>query len=164
MLLCRSDNELNADNPAAWFDPVLRGDLQYLVWQLESGQDETPHYQGYAYFGKAQTFAGVRDLGPRGHWEPRKGTHEQARTYCTKEASRVEGPWELGSPPAQGYYCHSSEQPRSFYFFVGGARYYLRWDSEEDAFFAYSVTSHGTWFINHLGLPLPYISRWGHSV
>lgn len=36
------------------------------------------------------------------HLERRRGTHRQALAYCTKEESRVEGPWQHGEEPAQG--------------------------------------------------------------
>ena len=32
----------------------------------------------------------------RSHWEPVYGSNLQAKAYCTKEATRVSGPWEYG--------------------------------------------------------------------
>jgi len=40
--------------------------------------------------------AALKKLCYAAHWEPRFGTHEQARAYCMKEESRIQGPWELG--------------------------------------------------------------------
>lgn len=36
------------------------------------------------------------------HLEKRMGNHEQAKNYCSKLDTRVEGPWEFGSEPNQG--------------------------------------------------------------
>jgi len=36
------------------------------------------------------------------HWEVRKGSHKQAKAYCMKAETRVEGPFELGVEPCQG--------------------------------------------------------------
>ncbi len=86
-------------------DIVLR--LAHLkanaVFQLESGEGEnTPHLQGVVKFGSARTFTSVRrclsvDL-PGAHWE-RCRSWKRAVEYCTKEATRIDGPWTVGSVP-----------------------------------------------------------------
>ena len=38
-----------------------------------------------------------RDICKETHWEATKGTLEQNIAYCTKESTRVDGPWEFGT-------------------------------------------------------------------
>lgn len=75
----------------AWFES---GKIDYLVCQVE----KVGHYhiQGYIQGRKDLRLSQLQKLNKRAHWEVRHGTHDQARDYCTKEASRVAGPWELG--------------------------------------------------------------------
>lgn len=47
-------------------------------------------------------FNAVRSLLDNAHLETRRGTHEQAKIYCTKEESRVLGPFDFGDAPAPG--------------------------------------------------------------
>lgn len=79
--------------------------LQYLVFQLEEGLNGTRHVQGYIEFSTQLRFAAVKRLiSPRIHLEMRRGSREQARRYCMKEESRLEGPFEFGTwiPGGQG--------------------------------------------------------------
>lgn len=84
--------------------PLPLGKAQYLVQQLERGTDAGDqgylHIQGYAYFKSQVSFNTVRKLWT--HVEMRRGTHAQAKAYCMKEDSRVEGPAEAGEEPHQG--------------------------------------------------------------
>jgi len=68
-----------------------------VVYQLEKGANGTPHYQGYIRSNKVLTPKGVRALCPRAHWENRRGTHEEAYSYCTKLETRISPP--LGNMP-----------------------------------------------------------------
>lgn len=72
--------------------------LQYYAYQLEQGEGGTLHYQCFIAFNRTRTFRQVRLLCPRGHWEVRSGnsTNQQAIDYCTKEDTRVSGPWFYG--------------------------------------------------------------------
>jgi len=54
------------------------------------------------HFKSVQRLTAVKKLLPRAHWEMRRGTHEQAKEYCMKPESRIEGPWTQGKEPAQG--------------------------------------------------------------
>ncbi len=81
--------------------------IKYIVYQLEScPKTGTPHYQGYVMFNHAIRQAAVKlRLGTdRVYVNPQlaEATCQQNIVYCTKEKSRIEGPWHFGSPPAQG--------------------------------------------------------------
>lgn len=67
--------------------------VRVAVWQLEQGEQGTPHLQGYVVFKKPCRLAGVSKIIPRAHWEPAKGNNEQCVAYCTKEETRQDGPW-----------------------------------------------------------------------
>jgi len=76
---------------------------RYLVFQHERcAETGRLHWQGYCLFDAPKRFGGVKGLLPEAHWEPRRGTHEEARAYCTKDLTRVDGPYERGDPPKPG--------------------------------------------------------------
>lgn len=83
------NNPTPEDCPDKW-------DCKYVVWQLEKGKEETPHYQGYVEFKDVKRLAAVKKINGRAHWENRKGPQEKAIEYCRKEEGRLDGPWESG--------------------------------------------------------------------
>ena len=90
------NNPSSNDLPRAW------PGVKWCCWQLEAGENGTPHLQGYVVLEKKKRLGGIKKLDGTAHWEVRKGTHEQAKAYCTKELTRVEGPWEFGEEPRPG--------------------------------------------------------------
>ncbi len=106
------------NNPADW-KPELSSHVTYLVWQLEKGASGTLHFQGtfrrtYS-LGSTYTLSGYLELDkkkgltflktafhPTAHYEGRRGTQAQAVRYCRKADTRQDGPWEEGTPMAQG--------------------------------------------------------------
>ena len=76
--------------------------VRYAIFQLETGENGTPHYQGYVEYTSTQRYAYFHNNIQRCHLEKRRGSREQARDYCRKEESRVEGPWEVGQWRAGG--------------------------------------------------------------
>lgn len=82
-------------------EPVLQGisKLRYCIYQLEMGESGTLHFQGYAEFTSPVRFSVFNDAGQlaHAHFEPRRGTREQARDYCRKLDTQLAGPWEYGS-------------------------------------------------------------------
>jgi len=74
-------------------------DCKYCIWQEEMGESGTPHLQGYVVFNGPKSLSSLKAVFPTAHWEIRAGTHEQARDYCSKETSRVSGPWVVGEEP-----------------------------------------------------------------
>lgn len=78
-------------------------DLRWVIWQLEQGENGTYHFQGHAQFSATKRLAAVKRWLPRAHWEPRRGTAEQANAYASKQDTRIAGPWQWGTPsPGQG--------------------------------------------------------------
>ncbi len=80
---------------------------RYAIFQLEIGENGTPHLQGYVvYHNPVVASALSKYIGGNPHIEVRRGTHSQAKAYCSKEDTRVEGPWTYGSdegiPESQG--------------------------------------------------------------
>jgi hypothetical protein len=79
--------------------PILESHqiVRYCVWQLERGETrQTLHIQGYVELTRPQRRSAISRLFPTAWIEPRRGSKDQAREYCRKEDSRIEGPWEYG--------------------------------------------------------------------
>lgn len=101
--MSRSRNWLfTENNPEGLLDPEDWPGLKFCVYQLEVGEQGTEHFQGYCEFENPVRLATLQDCIPGAHWEVRRGTAQQAREYCMKEDTRVEGPFEWGTPSAQG--------------------------------------------------------------
>lgn len=86
------------NNPTHTPDEIIElftGHVDYLVFQLEVGENGTPHYQGYMELTTRKRLSTVRRI-LQAHYSIRRGTRRQAREYCMKEDTRTEGPWEHG--------------------------------------------------------------------
>lgn len=89
-----------ANIPEGDYDILEAGfKADYLVWQYE--MEGHLHIQGYVYFNDAKTMASVKKrifkwCGVQAHLEKARGTPAENKTYCTKEETRVHGPWEQG--------------------------------------------------------------------
>lgn len=79
--------------PEQWTESV-----KYCIWQLERGEQGTPHLQGYLQLKQRQRLSYLKKLDSHAHWEVRRGTHQEAVEYCSKEDTRQEGPWTYGTP------------------------------------------------------------------
>lgn len=60
------------------------GDFKYIVLGYEIGESGTPHIQGYVDFTNARTLGGIRRINQCIHWEPRRGSWDDASNYCMK--------------------------------------------------------------------------------
>jgi len=60
--------------------------LTYLCFGYETSASGTPHLQGYAIFPRVKRPSEAKAvLGQRAHVEPKRGSPEQASTYCKKD-------------------------------------------------------------------------------
>lgn len=88
------------NNPETLLDPSIWPlFVAYVCYQLEVGENGTPHFQGYLQLKQTRSFVQLK-LWPgleTAHFEVQRGTNDQARDYCRKESSRMEGPWEYGT-------------------------------------------------------------------
>lgn len=89
------------NNPSDDEEPNSWPYIEYAVWQKEKGEQGTEHLQGYLCLDRLQRITGMKKIHKTAHWEPRMGTHAQAKQYCTKEDTRVAGPWEIGDEPVE---------------------------------------------------------------
>lgn len=88
---CYTDN-----NPDTLFDWSDIPDCRYAIYQEEVGENGNYHHQGYVEFNRPKRLAALKKILAGAHWEPRRGTRESAREYCSKSASQVGGPYEYG--------------------------------------------------------------------
>lgn len=64
----------------------IKDQVRYLVYGYETGAAGTHHLQGYiAFHGPLTMDAAKEHVGARAHLEQKRGTHEQASSYCKKE-------------------------------------------------------------------------------
>lgn len=88
------------NNPPPGFELSIDDDVDYLVYQIERGS--TTHVQGYLRFKSRKRFTTALNwLHGKGmdgvHIEAAKGTEEDNKNYCTKNDTRIEGPFEFGN-------------------------------------------------------------------
>lgn len=101
----------------SFFSNFQLGDyFVYLIYQEEKGDEGTIHFQGYVECREKRALNWLQiHLNNRAHYEPRKGTQEEAIAYCKKEETRVEGgqSGEFGQPKPQGRPAGTSEERRA---------------------------------------------------
>lgn len=78
--------------------------VRYIIGQIEQCPTTNKlHVQAYIHFHGARSMSAVKkDLGNEVHLEIRRGTTKEAIKYCSKEETRVWGPFEHGDKPHQG--------------------------------------------------------------
>lgn len=75
------------------------GAVRYIVFQKERASTGQAHFQGYVETYETYRLIGIRRVvSGHAHFEPRRGTQGEAIAYCKKEETRIEGPWEFGTP------------------------------------------------------------------
>lgn len=73
--------------------------IHYLIFQTEL--KSTLHHQGYISLKTKKTMETTKMyISDRAHLEKAKGTPHQNRVYCTKDDTRIDGPFEYGTIPA----------------------------------------------------------------
>jgi len=75
-----------SDPPTQFLEGLEQLDCKYWVYGEEVGESGTPHFQGYLELPGQRTYASIKSkLGDTIHLEPRRGTAQQAATYCKKD-------------------------------------------------------------------------------
>ena len=83
----------NADCAFEYFQSLEN--FKYVIFSVERGKDEqTEHIQGFIIFNCSRRFRTVRKEFLFHHIEKAKGTNFQARSYCLKSDTHIDGPYE----------------------------------------------------------------------
>ncbi|MDR0850779.1 MAG: hypothetical protein LBN07_04905 [Christensenellaceae bacterium] len=73
--------------------------LEHFKWsafQLEQGENETPHIQAGIIFEAGKRFYTMKKYFPTAHIEQARGSNTDIRAYCTKKEGRLLEPIEIG--------------------------------------------------------------------
>lgn len=86
------------NNPELPFTLSNEDKIKICVYQLEKGQNGTPHIQGYIELKSPTRISGLKRMSflSRAHLEVRKGSRLQALQYVTKQDTRLEEPHSFG--------------------------------------------------------------------
>lgn len=77
--------------------------FKYCMFQREKGHEKgTEHIQMFLVFTIGKRFSTIKDYFPTAHIEKAQGNSVQCRDYCSKEDTRISGPYELGEFSQQG--------------------------------------------------------------
>lgn len=87
--------------------PVFKkGYMKYMVYQLEKGENGTPHYQMYLQTFKRHSYDELRKILDQSKASPQeqRKSADACRKYCMKKETRIEDPIEYGkfSPTVRG--------------------------------------------------------------
>jgi len=86
------------DEPVNWLVPHCK----WAVWQKEKGESGTPHFQMAFGLRAKSRLSALKKLHARAHFEPMKGTPQQAADYCCKTEGRLGEPCKHGTVPGSG--------------------------------------------------------------
>lgn len=92
------------NNPSGWDTSDLENLIavaQYVIKGNETGEEGTPHWQGYCYFKEKKSFNQLRRWLPRAHIEKQRGTAAQAIEYCKKDNDFTEWGTQPTGPAGQ---------------------------------------------------------------
>lgn len=64
--------------------------VRYGIYGREIGASGTPHLQGFVVFRTNQRYNALREWLPGAHFEPARGTSQQASDYCKKDGDWTE--------------------------------------------------------------------------
>lgn len=73
-----------------WQVEALKLSTTYTVYGKETGESGTFHWQGFSRFQHPITMSRAKQLLSRAHWEPQRGTIQQAADYCKKDGDFIE--------------------------------------------------------------------------
>jgi len=79
------NNYTDEDEHQSWAMPWIGKDCVYIIVGKEVGENGTPHLQGFICFSNKKSMKQLKDFFPTAHFEIKRGTFEQASTYCKKE-------------------------------------------------------------------------------
>lgn len=103
---------INNPTDADKFWDKAANEIEYLILQEERGEQGTLHWQGFIILKKPQRLSWMkRQLNERAHWEPTRGTNQQAADYCRKDDTYTGGlRYEMGSLPERAKAGKASER------------------------------------------------------
>lgn len=90
--MARSDRWVfTINNPDNFRPQFIDATMDYLVWEIERGEQGTEHVQGYVRFKTRKHLeAAQRLISPRAHMELARGNEQQCRDYCLKDSATAE--------------------------------------------------------------------------
>ncbi len=76
---------------------IAKSWFRYMIIQQEMADTGMLHFQGYIECKEQIMMLTVKNVLPlSAHLEVKMGSREEARAYCMKEDTRIDGPWEFG--------------------------------------------------------------------
>ena len=87
------------DEPTEEVDYLIRAlPYKYCIYSYEMATSGTVHIQGYVSFQSAKKLAFMKKHLPTAHFDIRRGSHSQAKAYCSKtdDVTFLDGPYEMG--------------------------------------------------------------------
>lgn len=111
---------------------------RFIIFQTERCPNTGRfHFQGYCELTDKMTMAGIKTLfkDPTMHVEQRMGSQQEAIAYCSKEETRVAGPFQAGIPCAQGTRSDLEEAKSDI---DNGANIMMLWENHFSSMVRYS--------------------------
>jgi len=93
------------NNPTGWDSTDLESLIekaQYVCYGKETGEEGTPHFQGFCYFKERKSFKQLKEILPRAHIERQRGPTKNAVEYCQKDGDFHEWGTRPTGPGGQG--------------------------------------------------------------
>lgn len=84
------------NNPEDGELDILLSHSEKFVYQLEEGDEKTPHFQGFVKLAKRARLDTLKGYCERAHFEACKGSAMDNYVYCTKKGGALAGPWIKG--------------------------------------------------------------------